>query len=131
MDSAAGTSGSKRNHNQLVVKPTKWPSATEWMTKYPPALRTLPTTSLRHSAVSKQAIVARTQARVSEPPPLEAMNWALKMTPAAGAMWVMDWKSCPARPIAPAASFGRSSVTALVLIAMSAIQGGPPTDYKH
>ena len=35
------------------------------------------------------------QARVSEPPPLEAMYWALKMTPAAGAMWVIDWNNWP------------------------------------
>ena len=33
IDNAAGTSGSNKNHSQLVVKPTKWPSATEWMTK--------------------------------------------------------------------------------------------------
>ena len=49
-----------------------------------------------------QQMVARVKARLMAPPPLLAMYWTVKTTPAAGAMWAIDWKSWLDRPRAPA-----------------------------
>src|SRR5436309_13986682 len=62
-----------------------------------------------------QQMVARMKASDIAPPPLLAMYCTVKTTPAAGAMWAIDWKGWLARPRAPAASLGCSNGCAIAI----------------